>query len=187
MSLHPAQNRQLRETYAWARQIAEYWARLAERIGEPEAAPFRQGAEKAGELAEALVPVCEAQGLPIANAAAGAGRSLAKAKGSVRDKLLERNQAIRLAVEEMQHLTTALAYGAALAEAAGTEELATFQATWERKLRRVESAARKAAIEQGARPDAAIEPLESAAGAKVGAALGAIGEWTDAQVTKRRG
>ncbi|MBA3301846.1 MAG: hypothetical protein H0T15_08245 [Thermoleophilaceae bacterium] len=187
MSLHPAQNRQLRETYAWARQIADHWERLAERVGEPESGPLRQGAEKAGELAEALVPVATAEGLPIAKAAANAGRSLAKVKGSVRDRLLERNQAIRLAVQDMQHLTTSLAYGAALATASGTDELATFQTTWEKRLRRVESAARKAAVEQGARPDAAIEPLESAAGAKIGQTLGALGEWTDAQVTKRRG
>lgn len=184
-ALHPAQNRQLRETYAWARQVAQYWGNLAERLPGSEAGPITQGAEKAAELAEQLRPAAESAGVPLGGAAAGTGRSMARAKSSVRDNLLERNQALRFAVEDMQHLTTVLGYGAALAEARGQAELAELQGSWERKLRRVESAARKAAVELGSRPDEAIEPAGSGTGARIGYALGAFGEWTDRRASKK--
>ena len=49
--LHPAQNRALRELYAFARQLAAHWSRLAPRLGSaPASKALEAGAEAAREL-----------------------------------------------------------------------------------------------------------------------------------------
>jgi hypothetical protein len=117
--------------------------------------------------------------------------SIASGRAAVRDRFLERNQALRLAVQDIQHLTALLGYLAAVAKSRSDSELAEFCLGWERKLRRVESDARKVAVEAGTRPDSAIEPLDGSplgrAAHKAGYAMGTVGEWLDKRTAERRG
>ena len=148
--LHPAENRGYRELYAFARQLADHWEALAERSGgRPEEAPLAGGAAAARELIEELEPVTGSRGLHGRPAAQGVGSSLAKQRTGLRDRFLERNQAVRFAVEEMQHLVTLLSYLGSVAAGRGDEELGAFCARWVRKLKRHENAARKAAAALG--------------------------------------
>jgi hypothetical protein len=191
-ALHPAENRAYRELYAGARQLADHWSTLAERFaGSGAATPLETGAESARGLLAELGPLTAAHGLHGYPAAEGVGLSFARGRVALRDRFLERNQALRLAVLDLQHLTTLLGYLAALAKTRGDEDAAGFCGRWERKLRRVESAARKAAIESGAAPNEAVEPLDASpvgrAAHGVGYAMGTVGEWVDKQVADRRG
>ena len=190
--LHPAENRGYRELYAFARQLAEHWEALAERSeGRPEAASLAGGAVAARELIEELEPMTGSRGLHGRPAAQGVGSSLAKQRTGVRDRFLERNQAVRFAVEEMQHLVTLLSYLGSVAAGRGDEELGGFCARWVRKLKRLENAARKAAAALGEDPDAAIEPLDPSPAGRaahgVGYAMGSVGEWFDRRAAERRG
>jgi hypothetical protein len=110
-------------------------------------------------------------------------------RNAVGDRTLERNQALRLAVLDMQLLTTLLAYLAALGEAQGDEPMAEFCGHWERKLKRHESAVRRAAVAMGHDPDGAIEPLDQGFGGRVGHGLantvGTFGEWFDRRAARR--
>jgi hypothetical protein len=111
-------------------------------------------------------------------------------RGAVLDRFLERNQALRLAVGDLEHVATLLAYLAQVSATRGDAELPEFCGTWERRLRRQLGAIRKAAIELGASPDAAVEPLDdSAAGRaahRVAWAFGTVGEWTDRRLAARK-
>jgi hypothetical protein len=109
----------------------------------------------------------------------------------VRDRFLERNQAVRLAWLDAQHATTLLAYLASVAAAREDERLADFCRRWERRIRRAQGPVRSAAIDMGTDPDAAIAPLDESPAGRLahGAsyAVGALGEWTDRKVSERRG
>src|SRR4051812_9677651 len=70
------------------------------------------------------------------------------------------NQALRLAVDDLEHVTTLLGYLASVGEARGDANLSEFCRSWERRLRRQEGAVRRAAIELGSDPDGAVEPLD---------------------------
>jgi hypothetical protein len=111
-------------------------------------------------------------------------------RGAVFDRFLERNQALRLAVEDLEHVTTLLAYLARVSETRGDPNLPDFCRSWERRLRRQVNAVRKAAVELGGDPDRAVEPLDdspaSRAAHRVAWTLGSVGEWTDRQVARRR-
>jgi hypothetical protein len=111
-------------------------------------------------------------------------------RGAVLDRFLERNQALRLAVDDVEHVTTLLVYLASVSGARGDTKLSEFCGSWERRLRRQVNAIRKAAIELGGDPDGAIEPLDgSAAGRaahRVAWTVGTLGEWTDRQVARRK-
>jgi hypothetical protein len=107
----------------------------------------------------------------------------ASARPGIPDRALERNQALRFAALDAQHVATLLAYIANLAAADGDEELRAFCARWERKLRTHERAVRLAAVALGERPDEAVRPADPSlvgrAGAKMNDAVGAFGEWFD--------
>ena len=184
-TLHPAENRGYRELYAFARQLVEHWGALTSRLGEgsPATPVLERGAAAVRELIGELEPVTARYGLHGRPAAQGAGAGIARQRAAVRDRFLERNQALRFAVEDAQHVTTLLAYLGNVAEARRDAELAEFCGRWERKLRRHESAARKAAAELGARPDEAVERLDSSPVGKaahaVNTAVGTAGEWVD--------
>jgi hypothetical protein len=182
--LHPAQNRGLRELYATARQLADHWSGLAPRMaGTPAADVLEDGVASARKLLDALPPLTEARGLYGGRAAHSVGISLAGSRSHVGDRFLERNQALRTAVLDVQHVVTLLGYQAALADHGADEELARALRRFERELLSVERAARRAAVKLGEQPDLAVQPLDrSPAGrAAHGAAnaVGTVGEWVD--------
>ncbi|MEX2253127.1 MAG: hypothetical protein WD649_03165 [Thermoleophilaceae bacterium] len=191
-ALHPTENRGYRELYAYSRQLVRHWSSLAERLDGFEAAEaLQKGVDSVSTLIEELAPVTACYGVHGYPAAEGVGTQLARARTDVRDRALERNQALRLAVQDMQGLTTLLAYLGRVAQGRRDQELVDFCGRWERRLRRVESAARKAAVELGSDADAAIEPVDPSAIGRVahGAAhaIGTAGEWFDRRTATKRG
>jgi hypothetical protein len=180
--VHPAEHRALRELYAFTRQLGRHWSSLADRLGGEEAPLLQAGAQAAQDFLGELEPMTTARGLPTATMAQFASH-FASARPSVPDRALERNQALRFAALDAQHVVTTLAYVANLAAADGDEELRAFCARWERKLRTHERAVRLAAVALGERPDEAIQPADASlvgrAGAKVNSGIGAFGEWFD--------
>jgi hypothetical protein len=180
--LFPAEHRALRELHAVARHLAAHWDRLSRRLVGDQAAVLARGAAAGRELVVELASRTSARGLEGFPAAQGVGSRL----GGLRDAgdlLLERNQAMRLAVLDVQHLTTLLAYLAALAFTRGDEQLAGFHRRWETRLRAVEDEARQAAIELGCDPATAVVPADQSplghAGHRVAAAVGSAGEAID--------
>jgi hypothetical protein len=191
-ALHPAQNRGLRELYAATRQLAAHWDVLAARLaGGPEAAELQAGADGARTLLVELADVTPTYGLYGGPAAQGVGDRVGALRNVVADRALERNQALRMAVLDLQHVTTLLGYLAALATAQGDDALAETCGRWERRLRRVETRARKAAVQSGEDPEVAIEPLDRGAlgraGHRLQYAMGSVGEWVDRRAAERRG
>jgi hypothetical protein len=189
--LHPTQNRGLRELYAATRQLAAHWEILADRLAPgPGVEELRAGAEAARTLLSELAEVTPGYGLYAGPAVNNLGDRLAGLRNAVADRAMERNQALRLAVLDLQHLTTLLAYLAEVARAQGDEPLAETCGRWERRLRRLESRARRAAVSAGAYPDAAIEPLDHGplgrAGHRLAFAAGSMGEWLDRRAAERR-
>ena len=189
MALHPAENRGYRELYAYARQLAEHWRALSAGLADADLTRvLDRGAAAAGELIDELEPLTAEHGLHGKPAAQGAGKSIAGG-ARVRDRFLERNQAARFAVEEVQHVVTLLAYLARASETSGNPGLAEFCGRWERKLKRLEGEARKAAAALGADLDAAVAPLDESAVGKaahqVGYVAGTVGEWLDRRAARR--
>jgi len=119
-------------------------------------------------------------------AARGTGGRIGMVRAEILDRFLERNQALRFAVDDVEHVATLLAYMAAVSGSRGKKNLPELCGVWERKLRRQVSALRKAAIELGSHPDDAIEPLDptpigkAAHGTAV--ATGTVGEAVDKAV-----
>ena len=192
MPLHPAENRGYRELYAFTRALTAHWPGLASRLGPgPAADALQTGVEQGRALLSELAEATARYDLHGRPAAQGVGHRMASVRNHAADRFLERNQALRFAAQEAQHLSTLAGYLGEVAESPGDEELAAFIRSWERKLRRMENAVRKAAIEQGAAPDAAVQPLDPSplgrAAHGVGHAMGTVGEWLDRQAARRRG
>jgi hypothetical protein len=187
--LYRAEHRALRELYAVARQLRGHWERLADRIGGRPATVLRHGAQACGELLDELVDRTEEHGLHGFPAAQGVGGRLAGVRNNAGDLLLERNQAMRVAVLDVQHLTTLLGYLGQLAATRGDEELAGFHRGWEERLREVEHEAREAAVGLGCEPAAAVIPADQGplgrAGHHVATAVGSAGEAIDASPVGR--
>jgi hypothetical protein len=184
MELHPAENRGYRELYAFARNIADHWPKLAERLaGSSAEKPLRDGAAAAVELLRDLEDRTPEYGLHGKPAAQGVGANLARTRRDVRDRFLERNQALRFAVSDLQHVVTLLGYLEQVARSRGDDELRGFCSDQRARLMPVERTARAAAIESGSAPDEAIKPLDTSATGRVayGAAyaMGSVGEWLD--------
>ncbi|MDP8944092.1 MAG: hypothetical protein M3N16_08260 [Actinomycetota bacterium] len=189
--LHPSEHRGYRELYVTVRRLAGHWEELARRLpGEEPVDTLRDGVAAARRLLEELAPTTADYGLHGQPAAQGLGARLADTRNQLRDRSLDRNQAVRFAVLDVQHVTTLLLYLAAVADSRGDERLAGFCRRWERSLRRIENAARKAAAATGADPDAAIEPLDTSSLGRAahGAAyaMGSLGEWVDRRRSERR-
>jgi hypothetical protein len=182
--LYRAEHRALRELYAVARQLCAHWERLAARIGGPPANVLQRGSEACHELLEELAGRTEEHGLHGFPAAQGVGGRLAGVRNNAGDLLLERNQAMRVAVLDVQHLTTLLGYLGTLAATRGDDQLAAFHRRWEARLREVEDAARRAAVELGCEPAAAVVPADQGplgrAGHHVANVVGSAGEAIDA-------
>jgi hypothetical protein len=186
VSLYPAEHRAVRELHATARALASHWSALAGRLGGDAAGPLRDGAAAARSLLGEL----DAQvGLPAGYPAAqGVGGWLAAVRGTARDLVLERNQALRLALLDLQHVTTLLGYLGALAEARDGE-LAAFFREWEARLRVHERAVADAVLALAAAPEDAVAPADPGPAGRAGAgladAIGTFGEAFDASVVGR--
>jgi hypothetical protein len=145
---------------------------------------LRRGSEICHVLLDELAGRTEEHGLHGFPAAQGVGGRLAGVRNNAGDLLLERNQAFRVAVLDVQHLTTLLAYLGQLAETRGDAQLAGFHRRWEERLRAVEDDARAAAIALGTEPSEAVVPADQGAlgraGQRVANAFGTAGEAIDA-------
>src|SRR5204862_267462 len=119
------------------------------------------------------------------------GAILRAVRGAVLDRFLERNQALRLAIDDLEHLATLLGYLASVSEARRDPKLPEFCRSWERRLRRRLGAIRRAAFELGSDPDAAVRPLDPSAAGRAAHglawAVGSVGEWTDRRLARRKG
>ena len=190
MALHPAENRGYRELYAYSRQLGEHWRALSGTLTDADLGKvLDRGAAAADELIEELAPLTARHDLHGKPAAQGAGKSIA-GSARVRDRFLERNQAARFAVEDVQHVVTLLAYLARASETSGNAALAEFCGRWERKLKRLEGEARKAAAALGGDLDGAVAPLDESRVGKVahqvGYLAGTVGEAFDRRAAKKR-
>jgi hypothetical protein len=188
--LHPAENRGYRELYLSARAAQKRLERLAMALeGIESREPVDKAAESLGKLLEELGPVTARHDLYGNLTAQGGGANFGLLRGAVFDRFLERNQALRIAVGDLEHITTLLAYLANVSETRGDAKLPDFCRSWERRLRRQVSAVRKAAVALGTAPDTAVEPLDASATGRaahrVAWAVGTVGEWTDRQVARR--
>jgi hypothetical protein len=187
--LYPAEHRALRELHAATQHVASHWTRLGQRLGGAPAEPLERGAAAAralrGELAEKTAAF-DLHGYP---AAQGAGARAAGLRNLLSDRLLERNQALRVAVLDLQHVITLLDYLAALAEQRGDAVLAAWHRGWEARLREHEAAALAAVVALAEDPAAAIEPAEDSktgrAGHGLANALGTLGERIDGSALGR--
>ena len=163
--MNNAEHRAIRELHATTRQLRNHWSKLANRLDEPFLA---EGAELAEELLAELEHF-KPRGRP---AAQSVGTSLAGARG-VSDLLLERNQAFRSALLDLNHVTTLLIYLEALGTLDG--HVSAFEAL-ERRGRGLVKA-------MAADPDTAVEPADGSAlgraGTKLGVTVGTLGEAID--------
>jgi hypothetical protein len=155
MPMHPASERALRELTSAVRQLCEHWSMLAGRLAGPEAVVLRPGADSAAELLSELGAAVTARGVeadPSADAPSVRPRPT--------ERLVERNQALRSAVLDVQHVTTLLAYLEPLARNDGDAELGEFCARWQGTLWAHENAVRGLAIAAAEDPDHAIAPAD---------------------------
>ena len=187
--LHPALRRGLRELYATTRQLAGHWSSLQSRVGPGlEAEALGGGAESARRLLDELSELTPEYRLHGGPAAVGLGERLAGARHGLGDRFLERNQALRLAVLDVQHVIVLLSYLGAVAGATEDEPVAVLCRRSERRLLGVRKSIVAAAVASGERPDEAIEPLDSSpagrAAHRVAWAAGSVGEWVDARLRR---
>ena len=187
--LHPAEHRALRELHATGRQLASHWARLADRLGSPAAGPLRAGAGTARGLVRELADETGRRGLHGFPAAQGVGSRLAGLRNTAGDLVLERNQALRLAVLDAEHVTTLLAYLGALAEGREDTALAAFHRGWEERIAAARDEVRAAAVALANHPEDAIRPAEPSllgrAGQGAANVVGTLGEAVDGSALGR--
>jgi hypothetical protein len=185
--LLPAEHRGLRELYALARALGGHWAKLEGKLEDPPAVLAR-GVDASKELLAELAGRTAAYGLHGVPSATGTGVWSSRLRGAG-DLVLERNQALRTAVLDIQHVTTLLAYLAQLADGRSDTALAGWLRGWESRLRRIEDDVRAAAIAEGADPERAISSADSSrmgrAGHAIALKVGALGEAYDNRVGRR--
>jgi hypothetical protein len=181
--LYPAEHRGLRELHATGRQLASHWGRLADRLGGAPAVPLRDGAVRARGLVGELATETGKHDLYGFPAAQSVGSRLAGLRNLAGDLVLERNQALRLAVLDAEHVTTLLLYLAALAERRGDVPLAAFHRRWAGEISAAHAAVRDAAIALADDPEDAVRPAERSALGRAGHsaanAVGTMGEAID--------
>jgi hypothetical protein len=187
-TLHPAEHRGLRELQAASRHLAGHWRRLASRLpGEP-AEVLERGAVTACELVAELRDQAAAYDVEVFPAAQLLGARGAGLRGAG-DVMLERNQAMRAAVLDAQHVTTLLGYLSEIADRRGDAALAAWEREWRERFEALETDARATATGLGASPDAAIEPAEPSALGRAGHAVamgvGTLGEAIDSSALGR--
>ena len=190
MALHPAENRGYRELMLTAEEARTRLRRIAGHLDLETRAVCDKGVETLGEMLDAFTPALAEHDLHSELAARGTGSRIGTVRAEILDRFLERNQALRFAVDDVEHVTTLLAYMGSVSASRGKKNLPELCGTWERKLRRQVSAIRKAAIELGSNPDEAIEPLDPGALGKAAhgsaVAVGTVGEAVDKGVNKAK-
>ena len=181
--MYRAEHRALRELHATGRQLASHWWRLGERLGGAPAEALQDGAAVARGMVTELGKETAKRGLHGFPAAQGVGHRLAGLRNTPGDLVLERNQALRLAVLDAEHVVLLLAYLAALAEKRGDASLATFHRHWEGEIGAARDSVREAAIALAEDPDDAVQPAESSilgrAGHTAANVLGTVGAAID--------
>ena len=186
--LFPAEHRALRELYALARQLGGHWARLAEKL-DPAPDVLDRGVAASKELLAELAARTAAYGLHGVPAATGAGVWTSRLRGAG-DLLLERNQALRSSVLDVQHVLTLVAYLRALAARRNDTELAAWHSGWEARLAQLRDDVHAAAVAEADEPERAVEAYDSSklgrAGHKIALGLGTLGEAYDSRAAKRR-
>ena len=187
--LFPAEHRALRELHAMARQLATHWERLGGRLGGEAGDALRSGAAACRELLVELAARTAAHGLHGFPAAQGVGGRVADLRNVAGDLLLERNQALRTAVLDVTHVTTLLAYLAALAERRDDAMLATWHRRWEVRMGESHDAVMAAVVGLAGDPGAAVEPASPTAlgraGHSLASGLGTVGEAIDGSAVGR--
>jgi hypothetical protein len=187
--LFPAEHRALRELYALTRQFGGHWARLDDKL-DPAPDALARGVEASKQLLEELTSRTAAYGLHGVPAATGAGAWTSRLRGAG-DLLLERNQALRGATLDIQHVITLLAYLAALAARRDDLALAEWLSGWETRLRAIAGEVQAAVVAEAEEPERAIQPYDGSklgrAGHKLQVSLGTLGEAYDRHAAKRRG
>ena len=97
---------------------------------------------------------------------------------------------MRLALGELEHVTTLLGYLAEVGRRGRNTRLAEFCGSWEKRLTTSAGAVRAAAVELGGNPDSAIEPLDPSPVGRAAHttvhAVGTVGEWVDRQAPAGR-
>ena len=190
MGLHPAENRGYRELMLTARAGQARLERLAPRSGEA-GDEVAKAAEALAQMVEEIEPPLATRGLHGKPAAQGGGSSIGLTRAALVDRFLERNQALRLAVGDVDGVALLLAYLARVAETRGDAELEELSSSWERKLRRQASTLRKAAVELGADPDSAVARLDDSTAGRVAHGVaygfGSFGEAVDRTAARLRG
>lgn len=190
MTLHPAENRGYRELFLTAREAEARLQRLADALDADSATTLRRATATLDEMVAELRAETARHDLHSELAAEGGGSRIGTVRATILDRFLERNQALRFAVDDLEHAATLLAYLATVSETRGDARLPELCRGWERRLRRQVSAVRKAAVALGGDPDAAIEPLDPSpvgqAAHRSAVAAGTVGEWVDRQFARRK-
>jgi hypothetical protein len=185
--LFPAEHRALRELYALARQLGGHWAKLEGKLDDPPDV-LERGVDASKELLAELAERTAAYGLHGVPAATGTGAWSSRLRGAG-DLMLERNQALRTAVLDVQHVTTLLAYLAQLADGRSDTALSGWLRGWESRLGRIEDEVRAAAVAEGGDPERAILAADGSrvgrAGHAIALKLGTLGEAIDSHAARR--
>jgi len=187
--LHPAEHRAYRELYAMSQQLVHHWTRLSSRLGPgDETRPVDAGVETVRRLLDELPDVTARYGLFGRPAARGVGARVASARNEVRDRFLERGQALRMGLLDLHHLVNLTLYLEAVARGRGDETLEEFAGGWHSQLSEAEVAAREAVSAIGEDPDGAILPVDSSpagrAGQRAANSMGTLGEWIDRRAAR---
>jgi hypothetical protein len=185
--LFPAEHRALRELYALARQLGGHWARLADKL-DPAPEVLDRGVEASKQLLAELADRTAVYGLHGVPAATGAGVWTSRLRGAG-DLLLERNQALRGSVLDVQHVLTLVAYLGALAAKRDDTALADWHRGWEARLVTLRDDIHAAAVAEADEPERAVEAYDGSklgrAGHKLAVGLGTLGEAFDGRAAKR--
>jgi hypothetical protein len=181
--MYRAEHRALRELHAAGRQLASHWWRLGDRLGGASATTLQEGAAVARAMVTELAKQTADRGLHGFPAAQGVGHRLAGLRNSAGDLVLERNQALRLAALDADHVVLLLRYLAALADKRDDTALAAFHRHWEGEIAAARDQVRDAAVALADDPEDAIRPAEASilgrAGHTAANALGTVGEAFD--------
>jgi hypothetical protein len=149
------------------------------------------GAGRVRELLEELPARTQAYGLHGGIAAQGLGARIADVRGAVTDRSVDTGMVMRLAVLDVEHVTTLLGHLAQLADARSDSELGSFCREWESTMRPQVKAVRKEAVELGSDPARAAAPLDSSLLGRMahgaGWVMGSVGEAVDRVTGSRPG